>query len=190
MTGPGLFHARLHSAPFRAVRLALAAVALLLAASAARAGAEAPGAETIQYGYFCALEPVDHGIAEDTVAGVVNLVEGRPTFLKTGPLVPAQIGLGFGVLVQAKPGFGGPVTMHVEHPPMGPEGVTQQRWVTHMSDAEVDYFGYTFDEAYELLPGEWVMTAESGGRLIYRVAFTVLDAALMPSASCGMVPMS
>ncbi|MDF0600813.1 DUF3859 domain-containing protein [Psychromarinibacter sp. C21-152] len=187
MFGPGLFHDLTLRA--RAAILCLAAACLLLTAAAARAAPETPGAARFEYGYFCALEPVDHGVAEETVAGVVNLIEGRPDFLKTGPLVPAQIGLGFGVLVEAKPSHAGVADMLVTHPPMGPEGVTEQRWVTEVS-GDLDYFGYTFDEDYELLPGEWVLSARSNGRLIYRVAFTVLDPALMPPASCGMVPMS
>ncbi len=188
MTGPGLFHVLRSRLP--AAALWLAAAWLVLTAGALRAAPETPGAAAFRYGYFCALEPVDQGVAEETVAGVVNLIEGLPAFLNEGPLVPAQLGLGFGVLVQAKPGYAGMTEMHVTHPPMGPEGVTEQRWVTQLSGGEQDYFGYTFDEEYELLPGEWVLSARSNGRLIYRVAFTVLDPALMPPAACGRVPMS
>jgi len=76
------------------------------------------------------LEPVDEGVAEGTISGTVSFVSGRPPFLREGHLVPAQIGIGFGVHVRALPDYAGPVSIYIEHPPMGPEGVTQQVWHT------------------------------------------------------------
>lgn len=166
------------------------AVVLSVLAGAVQATPQSPGALTIDYGYFCALEPVDEGVAEGTISGTVSFVSGPPPFLRHGALVPAQIGIGFGVHVEPRLDFAGPVTVIIEHPPMGPDGVTRQTWDTQLSPGDTDYLGYSFDLDYELVTGPWRMSAESNGRLVYAVEFEVLDAALMPPSNCTMVPMS
>ncbi|WP_172300263.1 DUF3859 domain-containing protein [Pseudoruegeria sp. HB172150] len=168
----------------------LLAALLLTLPGALHAGAVSTGAAELDYGYFCALQPVDQGPAADTISGTVNFVEGRPDFLRRGSLVPAQMGLGFGVHVRPLPDYDGLVTVEVTHPPMGPQGVTHQTWVTELDSTELEYLGYSFDEDYELVEGVWTMKAQSEGRTIYEVAFTVVDADVLPPVTCEMVPMS
>ncbi len=162
----------------------------LCAASGATAAPRTPGAAEFEYGYFCAMEPVDEGVAEGTISGTVSFVEGPPPFLNLGSLVPGQLGVGFGVHVRVRPEYEGMVTVLVEHPPMGPEGVTRQVWVTDLSSAEQEYLGYSFDEPYEVVKGQWIMSATANGRVIYEASFEVLDPVLMPPVTCGMAPMS
>ena len=164
--------------------------AFALAPGLALAAPSTPGVAEFDYGYFCALEPVDEGVAEGTISGTVAYVEGPPPFISRGSLVPARIGVGFGVHVRVLPEYEGMVTVHVEHPPMGPDGVTRQVWVTDLSADEQEYLGYSFDHSYELVTGPWRMTATANGRVIYDASFEVLDPALMPPVVCTMVPMS
>ncbi len=158
---------------------------LILAATLARAGVSTPGTAEFEFGYFCALEPVASAEAKDTISGEILLVDTLPRFIRRGHMVPAQIGVGFGVHVRVRPEHAGPVTIESVHPPMGPNGVTRQSWITTLSDADKSYLGYSFEHRYELLPGTWTFRASASGRLIYEVSFSVVDPGLLPPVSCG-----
>jgi len=165
-------------------------LALSLLATFNRNAPESPGAIEFEYGYFCALKPVATQKAQDTVSGDVSLVAALPQFIATGAIVPAQIGIGFGVKIRVQPGFTGLVTAVSEHPPMGPNGVTRQSWQTAFSDTEIQYAGYSFEHAYEVLPGTWTLSAQSNGRQIYRVSFDVVAPERLPLVSCGQTALS
>lgn len=150
----------------------------------------APGARFFDYGPFCAIETVDHQVAEDTISGVLNLVETTPTLYSHGPLVPAQIGIGFGVLIDVAPDFAGPATVVTTHPPMGPNGVTRQTWTTDYVTGDTSYNGFTFEYDYELVKGPWSISASNNGRLIYEAYFTVVDPMTLPPPPCGTAPLS
>ncbi len=79
------------------------ATALAVYFGPASAAPALPGVVKIEYGYFCALESVGEREAENTVSGLVRQVEGAPQFIEYGSLVPAVIGVGFGVYVQVEP---------------------------------------------------------------------------------------
>ncbi len=172
---------------FRLLTIALC----LFGAAAALARGAGPGAAELEYGFFCALETAATQEAPGTVSGIVNIVEGSPDFIGPGPEVPARIGIGFGVKVRARPGMSGSVTVHIEHPPMGPNAVTQQYWNTTLSGIDKQYLGYTFEKDYEVLPGRWTMSASANGRPIYSVSFVIVPANQMPWIDCGwQVPLS
>ncbi|MCP3972010.1 MAG: DUF3859 domain-containing protein [Rhodobacteraceae bacterium] len=161
------------------------------AAGLAQAAPQRQGAAELLYGYFCALEPVSSEQAAGTVSGVVLLVDSLPSFISQGPVVPAQIGVGFGVHVRVLPEYEGQVTVQVEHPPMGPNGVTRENWNTRLSSDDLTYSGFSFEEDYELLPGTWTMSAHASGRPIYSVSFEVVIPAVLPPVDCSRyVPLS
>ncbi len=167
------------------------AAALAVVLGPASAAPALPGVVKIEYGYFCALEAVGEREAQDTVSGVVRQVEGAPQFIEHGSLVPAVIGIGFGVYVQVEPQYEGLVIAITENPPMGPNGQTRQSFTTTLSSIEQSYVGFAFEHGYELVTGPWRMSAELNGRLIYSVDFQVVSGELMPSVSCGFqVPLS
>ena len=151
----------------------------------AKAAPETPGTVYFDHGVFCALEPADERPAEGTVSGVIGLLDETPVFARPGPVVPARVGIGFGVHVQVAPQFAGPATIETSHPPMGPNGVTSQIWEVEFSADRVSYNGFSFDFEYELLPGPWSFTATANGRLIYKVDFTVVDPRFAPALTCG-----
>ncbi|MEM1387833.1 MAG: DUF3859 domain-containing protein [Pseudomonadota bacterium] len=172
------------------MKVSIAALLTLLFGAVSAIAASSPGAASLNYGYFCAVEPIDEAFAEGTISGTVSFVADVPSFISEGSLVPAQLGIGFGVHVRALPEFAGPVTVYIEHPPMGPNGVTKQVWETSIGADEPEYLGYTFDMAYELVTGSWSLSAEAENGTVYSVDFEVLDAGLMPPTPCGATPLS
>jgi len=175
--------------PLRLVLAAALAAATWL--SPAQSEPALPGVVKIEYGYFCALEAVGERAAENTVSGVVRQVEDTPRFIEYGSLVPATLGVGFGVFVQVTPEYEGVVIAITENPPMGPNGQTRQSFTTTLSSSEQSYVGFAFEHGYELVTGPWRMSAELNGRLIYSVDFQVVSSDLMPSVTCGFeVPLS
>ncbi len=164
---------------------------LLLLGATAHAAPFGPGAAELEHGYFCAMETVATQSASGTVSGTVNIVEGAPEFIGPGPEIPGRLGIGFGVKVRPQQRLAGPVTVEVVHPPMGSGAVTRQYWDTVLDGTGTQYLGYTFEQRYEVLPGQWTMSASSNGRPIYSVSFTVVDPRQMPWVECGMqIPLS
>ncbi len=158
---------------------------LALTGARALANATAPGAVHFEYGYFCALDPIGTREAEGTVSGIVLMVDRPPEFLRKGPVVPAAKGLGFGVHVQVRPELAGPVSITTTHPPMGPNGVTAQTWPTDLSSDDESYVGFVFEHDYELLLGDWSISAEANGREIFSVSFSVVAPDALPPVACG-----
>jgi len=167
------------------------AFCLLWLTAAANAAPQTPGVAAFDYGYFCALDPVEEQASPDTVSGTVQLVADLPTFIARDLNVPAQVGVGFGVHVQTLPQFAGQVTVTSEHPPMGPNGVTRQSWVTDLSATEQNYVGYSFEYDYELLPGLWTLSAQANGRMLYSITFNILPPTQSPGVPCRQnIPLS
>lgn len=164
---------------------------LCLIAAPVWAQSRAPGAAHFAQGTFCAVDIVGEEAAEDTLSGTLNLVAAPPDFYATGPVVPAQIGIGFGVHVEVLPEHAGQVRVTTTHPPMGSEGVTRQSWITALNAGDVTYNGFTFEYSYELVEGQWSFTAETlDGQEIYHAAFTVIDPRFAPPPPCGTAPLS
>jgi hypothetical protein len=141
-------------------------------------------------GAFCGVEIVGEEAAEGTLTGTLNLVEGPPVFFSQGPLVPAQIGIGFGIHLDVAPDFAGPAQVTTTHPPMGPQGITRQTWTTTYTAGDVAYNGFTFEYDYELVTGTWTISAEAEGREIYFAEFTIVDPGFAPAPPCGTAPLS
>ena len=134
-----------------------------------------PGAVEFAYGSFCSMEPTSEVVAEDTIAGTISNYSERPEFIWSGTTVPAVLGLSFGVHVKVALPLEGPVRFHVAHPPMGPEGTTEQSWIGSLSADDLLYIGFSFDHDYERVTGPWTLSARSGDILIYEITFDVVD---------------
>ncbi len=150
----------------------------------------APGAVHFDFGYFCAVETVETLEAEDTMSGVVNLVDGPPPFIKQSTVVPGRIGIGFGIHIDVEPGYAGEVTVVTLHPPMGENGVTRESWSTNFTPGDISYNGFTFEYDYELVFGPWNLSASRNGRVVYEVDFLVVDPSNLPPVACGRALMS
>lgn len=171
----------------RRLALLLALVPLAAAAEPPEADLRAPEIALFEAGILCAPEAVGTEPAPDTVAGFTNVIEGDPGFVSHGRLVPAVIGVGFGVRAQSKAADFPAVTMVVTHPPMGPEGVTRQSYGSAIGSADTSLSYYHLEYDYELVIGRWTFTALDGDRVLYAAVFDVVPPAEVPELAsiCG-----
>lgn len=163
-------------------------LALTLPGLAAAQSFSFPGAADYDYGLFCSLEPDSIREAEGTIEGTINQFTESPDFIWEGTTVPAIVGMSFGIHVQTLPQFDGAVQFSVSHPPMGPEGVTEQGWVGSLNAVEMQYVGFSFDHDYETVTGPWTLRAQTlEGDPIYEITFDIVDPRLMPdvTSACG-----
>ncbi len=139
--------------------------------------------ETFSYGLYCSGMPDDVVEAPGTAAGVVNMIE-TPEFFAATTLVPAELDLGFGVLVLMAPGaVMDPVEITITHPPYPDSGIEVEHWNTSLDDVNPGLVGFSFDSAVELLPGDWVIEGAHKGETQFRITFTVVPPALAPELS-------
>lgn len=140
-------------------------------------------------GVICAQDSVVTRDAPDTVAGTTNVVENAPPFVSRARLVPAVIGIGFGV----RAGLDSPVgqdgvTMTMAHPAFAGNGATKQSFLTSVGGKDTSGITfYQFDYGYELALGDWTMTARVGGVTLYKTTFTVVPPQALPqlAGACG-----
>lgn len=133
------------------------------------------------YGLYCAQEPERRDPAPATASGVINIVPLIPDFQFRQKLVPAEIGIGFGVIASAAAGtLFDPVTVTVTHPPYPDTGIEVEQWVTDIDDGQ-NLMGFSFDHAFELVLGEWTFSAVTlDGEELFHIAFEVVAPELMP----------
>jgi hypothetical protein len=147
-----------------------------------------PGIAELDYGIYCAQEPERRDPAPDTASGVLNIVPVIPEFQFRQKLVPAELDIGFGVLVTAAPGLiHDPVTVTVTHPPYPDSGIEVETWVSNIEDLSPSLMGFSFDTPNELLLGEWTFSAHTmDGEELFHIAFEVVQPELMPQvlSSC------
>ncbi|WP_179381545.1 DUF3859 domain-containing protein [Jannaschia marina] len=124
--------------------------------------------------------------APDTLIGGVREVDGLAIDLDTRdvPMIP---GLGLGLQTRWEGPGGATLRMVTLHPPMGENGVTEQSYTRDFAPGETSTRAYTFEFAYEMVPGPWTLQiADATGTLI-SVDFTVSDT---PNAAvtevCGL----
>ena len=142
-------------------------------------------------GVLCAQDPSTVREAPDTVAGTTHVIEDAPPFVSNGRVVPAVIGIGFGVRAGLFGDIGQDgIVMRVTHPAMtgGGQGATEQSFITNIgSEFSPGITFYQFDYGYELALGDWTMTATSGGVTLYETTFTVVPPSALPELAgvCG-----
>ena len=140
------------------------------------------GLAELLYGVYCAQDPLREDPAPDTASGVINIVPTVPDFQFRQKLVPAEIGIGFGVVATAA--FGEPhdqVTVIVTHPPYPETGITVESWQTDIEAVGSSLMGFSFDSQSELVLGEWTFSAVTPeGEELFFIAFEVVEPALMP----------
>ncbi|ABD53450.1 DUF3859 domain-containing protein [Jannaschia sp. CCS1] len=166
------------------VSLTFAVGAIALASTAMAQDANprvSPLLDDLAYGLYCAQEPERRDPAPETASGVINIVPVIPELRFRQKLVPAEIGIGFGVIVSAPLGvILDPVTVTVTHPPYADSGIETEQWVTDV-DAGPNLMGFTFDHPYELVLGEWTFSAVTlDGEEVFHISFEVIAPELMP----------
>lgn len=140
-----------------------------------------PLLEDLVYGVYCAQEPDRRDPAPATASGVINMVPMIPDFRFRQRLVPAEVGIGFGVLATAPPGVvHDPVTVTVTHPPYPDGGMEVEQWITDVDDG-LNLMGFSFDHPHELVLGEWTFSARTlADEELFHISFEVIAPELMP----------
>lgn len=160
-----------------------------LCASPALAGpaapAIAPEIATLEVGVFCALQAMDRMPAPGTASGWIHVPTTDIRFhWPDRQVVPAALGLAFGVEATGRPGW---ASTNAEAQVTRPGAPAPEVWDTGISDAGGALAFFRFDTEDELVPGIWTFEAWDGDTRLYRVEFEVVPAAALPEIvdACG-----
>ncbi|MBY5973980.1 DUF3859 domain-containing protein [Ferrimonas balearica] len=163
---------------------ALLAALLLAGPAAAQTDPDmiAPPLEMDEAGIYCPADHVSKEPAPNTESGYILLTEGNPELALTSRVVPAYIGISFGIRIRLAPGTEpGPYLFTVRHPPIGPRQVTVESWDPALSaNWGVRSFNFEFDR--EMVPGTWTFEVSRGDETLLRQSFEVVPAMQAPAA--------
>lgn len=175
-------------------RIALAFGALLAAAALSSAALSDPARpllgpmiETLEVGVFCALQTMDQMPAPGTVSGWIHVPEGEIDFHWSGrQVVPAALGLAFGVKARLAPGVS---VANGQMRVYRPNSNAPEVWASSFSDLEDSLAFFRFDHDHELIQGTWRFEAWDGENQLYAVTFEVVPSAALPEIveACGAV---
>lgn len=137
-----------------------------------------PLVAAIEVGVFCALQAMDQRPAPGTSSGWVHVPNGEITFhWPDRQVVPASLGLAFGVKARLVPGaFAAYGEMRV-YPP---GSTVPEIWDSSFGDLSPSVAFFRFDHDHELIPGPWRFEAWDGATQLYSVTFEVVPAAALP----------
>lgn len=159
-------------------------VPVILGATAAQASTPVIGQRVAEMvvGVYCAQPPEDRVDAPGTVSGVINIVRDLPVMQAGQLVVPAELGVGFGVLVDMQPGQAAQAIVELTHPPYPTNGVEVETYVTDLSDLSTNLVGFSFDHDYELVPGPWTFRVFDDAGDVFAVTFQVAPAGSLPAS--------
>lgn len=141
----------------------------------------------LEVGIFCTPRDMGQAPAPGTQSGKVHVPHDMIAFDWPGQqIVPAEIGLSFGVKAELSPGFAvpfGEIRVYV------PGREAPEIWGSSFSDFGPTLSFFSFDREEELLPGLWRLEAWDGAERLYSVTFEVVPAASISriSGACGAV---
>lgn len=167
----------------------LALILVLAGPAMADPASPAPGPliGQIEVGVFCALQAMDQRPAPGTLSGWIHVPDGEIAFhWPDRQVVPAALGLAFGVKAQLAPGvFVADAEMRVYRP----GNAMPEVWDSGFSDLDPSVAFFRFDTEAELIPGIWRFEAWDSAVQLYSVEFEVVPAAAVPEIvdACGAV---
>jgi hypothetical protein len=141
----------------------------------------------IETGVFCALQAMDQHPAPGTLSGWVHVPTEPITFhWPDRQIVPAALGLAFGVRARMEPGA---FVAYGEMRVYRPGSAQPEVWESAFSDLGGSLNFFRFDHAQELVPGLWRFEAWDGAVQLYAVTFEVVPAAALPDIvqACGAI---
>lgn len=150
--------------------------ALALAALAAGAAPAGAAVRLLEAGLVCPaiLDSGETRAAPDTQTGFIDVLREGVAFDLPDRTVPLMPDLGFGVRVALKDGAPAQeVTIVVEHPPTGADGVTREAWTQWLDPGATSLSLFSFDHAYEMVAGTWTFSVEVAGTRMVSVPFAV-----------------
>ncbi|MBN8631566.1 MAG: DUF3859 domain-containing protein [Rhodobacterales bacterium] len=163
-------------------------LALVAGPASSDPAAPAPGplVASLRVGVFCALQAMDQRPAPGTLSGWIHVPDGMIDFhWPERQIVPAAIGLAFGVKSQLMPGKFVQGEMRVYRP----GSTTPEVWESSFSDIGEQFGFFRFDREDELVHGVWRFEAWDGETQLYSVEFEVVPAAALPEivTACGAI---
>lgn len=159
------------------IKRTVGAIALFVAAAGMPAAADTIGDEISQW---------EVGAICPSTFDAAGRNPGNLPFVARTQVVPAAVGMGFGVKVQtSRPGGISGVTLTVTSPPGGPG---TQSFRTSLTDTGLSNFYYRFENASEAAPGTWTITASSDGVVLYSIDIQSVTPGPRDGlmAACGM----
>lgn len=133
-----------------------------------------------EYGLICNVDTVGSMVAPDTDIGSIGII-GPSTFSAHSAIVPAMLGLSFGIKVRSAEGVMlGVIKVSITHPPNKQSGTTSESWESSIPQDGGATHLFTFDVPAELVTGEWMLSAYKDGILLYRMTFDVVNPADAP----------
>ncbi|WP_160147776.1 DUF3859 domain-containing protein [Tabrizicola flagellatus] len=145
-----------------------------------------PEVASLQAGVFCALQAMDQRPAPGTLSGWIHVPDGEIDFhWPDVRVVPARIGIAFGVKSRLTPGLSLSGEMRVYRP----GATTPETWQSSFTDMGDQFGFFRFDREDELLPGIWRFEAWAWEKRLYSVEFEVVPAAALPgiAQACGAI---
>ena len=157
---------------------ALVLTAVLGTAAPATAG-EVSGVEIVEFGLYTADVT---GQLRDSNGIISNVIENL-CHIATTTTVPMRGALHFGFRYRVDgpvPGDTVPLTLAVRFPATVQPNPSVQPLTVHERNATLavgtlSYTGYSFDQAWEFVPGTWTLAVRQGGRTLAEKSFTVVD---------------
>jgi hypothetical protein len=163
-------------------------VALSIASSGAMAEVSAPfsapGIVLEGIGIFCRTGTTLREDAPETTLGYIQLFDVQPEFAFRQQVVPARLGVHFGLIVTADRFI--PVARSET---WKPGAAKPDVWYTELQAGSPKARGFSFDFPEELVIGTWRMDAFDGKTLLYSIEFEVLPGDALPgvTSDCNLL---
>ena len=146
-----------------------------------------PMVAEVKVGVFCALQSMAQQPAPGTLSGWIHVPDGKIDFhWPDRQVVPAALGLAFGVKARLVPGES---VVEGEMRVFRPGGAAPEYWGTSFSEFDDQVSFFRFDDDSELIPGIWRFEGWDGRTQLFSVEFEVVPAAALPEIvdACGAV---
>lgn len=134
------------------------------------------------YGVICEVKLEGRRDAPGTESGILNIIDQEREIDVTTRAVPAEIGLSFGIRATLEPGHVlEDLWVVVEHPPMGPNAVTVERWEADANAGATMVNLFTFEHDYERVQGTWTFSLVQGETKLLEQRFSVFPPGTVPA---------
>lgn len=141
---------------------------------------------SLEFGVFCAEKDMNQIPAPGTLSGWLNVPDGDVAFhWPDRRVVPASLGLGFGVRVRLSEGAAPFAEIRVYRPGRD----LPETWGSSLDSLGESISFFAFETEDELIPGLWRFEAWDAREQLLSVEFEVVPAADLPeiAGACGAV---
>ncbi|EBA10096.1 DUF3859 domain-containing protein [Sagittula stellata] len=162
-------------------------IAAFLTMSAAASAQETggfvrPPLSDMQFGVHC--DVAKNGSREEpgTVSGIINLIDQHQTVDVVTQIVPAELGISFGIGAwldaESEPLL---LEVVVSHPPMGENGQEVEIWSAPLDPGEPAVNLFTFEKPFEMVEGPWRFQLRKDDEVLLEQNFLVTPPGTVPA---------